>query len=206
MTPTLHPQLLSLLVAAALAACAAAPAPSPAPPRLAVTSANQLPRTSIVLPVLPSELFGLPAARLAPIVDDIERSLDDEQARFHTSDRSTLDGYSAARLNIAMSRGAWAAVPALVQSWRARQDKPAAALTTALLVHTAAAARASSGDLAAQRALFRRALTEQLERMPWDVGRATRCARRRAAWRSATRWSRSRACARGWTRWRATTR
>jgi subtilisin family serine protease len=169
MTPTRHPQFLSLLVAAALTACATAPVPSPAPPRQTVTSANQLPRTSITLPVLPSELFELPAARLAPIVGDIERSLDDEQARFDTSDRNTLDGYSAARLNIALSRGDWQAVPAIVQAWRARQDKPAAALTTALLTRTAATARASGGDLAVQRAVFRQSLAAELERMPWDV-------------------------------------
>jgi Subtilase family len=158
----------ALAVAVLLLAACAAP-PPPAPERQAVSRADQLPRVTLTLPVLPSELFTLEPARLAPLLDRVDASLRDENARFAVSDRATLDSYSAMRVNLALLRGDWAAVAPLVRDWRARQDKPAAALTTALLTQNAAAARAGGGDLAAQRARFRAGLAAQVAAMPFDV-------------------------------------
>jgi subtilisin family serine protease len=159
--------LLAAVATLLLAACATPP--PPAPTRQVVSRADQLPRSTIALPALPSELFALDAARLAPLLATVETSLADENARFDVSDRNTLDGYDSARITIAMLRGDWAAVEPLARAWRARQDKPAAARTTALLSATAAQARAASADMAVQRRVFRERLTAQLESLPFDV-------------------------------------
>jgi subtilisin family serine protease len=176
--------LFAAVVSCALAACAtptpppaapparpaatAAPA-APAPVRQTVTRADQLPRTTLALPALPSELFTLEPARLKPLLDALEASLRDETERFAVSDRATLDGYDATRVTIAMLRGDWAAVAPRVRDWRARQDKPAAQLTAAQLNATAALARASGGDLATQRRVFRERFAAQVQALPFDV-------------------------------------
>jgi subtilisin family serine protease len=159
-----------LLCAGALLAACAAPTPPVAPPvRQVVTRADQLPRAALPLPVLPSELFALDGARLTPLLDALDASLRDENARFEVSDRSTLDGYDSMRITLALLRGEWAAVAPRVRDWRARQDKPAAQLTTAQLSATVALARASGGDLASQRRVFRERFAAQVEPLPFDV-------------------------------------
>lgn len=156
-----------VLTALLLTACAA-PQP-PAPTRVVVTTANQLPRTQLTLPVLPSELFALPPAQLQPVLDQLAADVADEARRYDVRDRATLDGYSAARVAVALLGGRFADVPALTAEWRARQEKPAAAATTAVLSEAAAAARAGGGDLAAQRQRFRARLAALLDPHPWAV-------------------------------------
>jgi subtilisin family serine protease len=166
LTMTRH--LACALACAALLAACAAPTP-PTPARQAVTRADQLPRTSLALPVSPSELFALEPARLAPLLDTLEATLRDENARFEVTDRNTLDGYDSTRITLAMLRGDWAAVAPRVKAWRARQDKPAAQLTTAQLTATAALARAAGGDLASQRRVFRERFAAQIEPLPFEI-------------------------------------
>jgi subtilisin family serine protease len=170
------PVAVALGWAALLAAGAATAQPLPAasaPARQAITRSDQLPRTSVALPVLPSELFALPPERLAPLVDQIDAQVRDELSRFEIQDRATLDGYSSVRLTIAMHQGRWTDVAALAREWRARQDKPVAAATTALLNEVAAAARSAGGDLAAQRTSFRQRLAAAVDPLPWDVVAST---------------------------------
>lgn len=168
----LRSRVLGLTLASLLlAGCAVAPQPPAAAPtgRVVVTTANQLPRTQLTLPVLPSELFALPAAQLQPVLDQVAADVADEARRYDVRDRSTLDGYSAARIAVALLGGRFDEVPALAAEWRARQEKPAAAATTAVLSDAAAAARAGGGDLAAQRQRFRVRLAALLDPHPWAV-------------------------------------
>ncbi len=178
MPRSLAPVSLSLAVAMLMAACAT-PAPQTTAPSAAakqvITRSDQLPRTSVLLPVAPSALFTLPSDELAPILQTIAAELNDELARFDISDRSTLDGYSSARLSLAMLRGEWAAVPAVVADWRARQDKPAQSGTVAMLSSAAAAARAAGGTVQAQRTRFGQHLAAHLATLRWeDVGNVVR--------------------------------
>jgi subtilisin family serine protease len=148
---------------------AAAPSSPATPSRQLITSGNQLPRSSVALPVLPSELFRLPMAQLSPLVTGIDTEVRAELERFEIRDRSTLDGYSSTRLTLAMLRGDHAAVPGVIREWRARQEKPAAAATTAMLTEAASAARAAGGDLAAQRRVFRERFEAHVNRLSWEV-------------------------------------
>lgn len=172
MIPTL-PALLRFPATIALllvAACSTPPGPAATvPARQLITKGDQLPRTSVALPVLPSELFRLPAPQLGLLLVGIENGLRSELERFEIRDRSTLDGYSSARTTLAMLRGDYAAIPALVREWRARQDKPAAAATTAMLTEAAAAARAAGGDQDAQRRVFRERFAAHVQGLSWDV-------------------------------------
>jgi subtilisin family serine protease len=150
-----------------VAACAAPQAPVTA--RQPITRADQLPRSSITLPMLPSALFSADAAQLRPIAEQVEAQVRNELERFEIKDRATLDGYSSRRITVAMLRGQYARVPGLVAEWRARQDKPAAAATVAMATEAAAAARAAGGDLAAQRAVFRERFAAHVNALAWDV-------------------------------------
>jgi len=162
------PTIIALLLL--VAACSTPPGPSPVPPaRQLITSGDQLPRTSVTLPVLPSELFQLPMQALGPLLDAIDAELLGELERFEIRDRSTLDGYSSARTTLAMLRGEYASIPGFIREWRARQEKPAAAVTTAMLTEAAAAARASGGDLNVQRRVFRERFAAHVQGLSWDV-------------------------------------
>lgn len=172
MIPTLPARLrFSAAIALLLvAACSTPPGPAAtAPARQLITKGDQLPRTSVALPVLPSELFRLPAPQLGLLLAGIESGLRSELERFEIRDSSTLDGYSSARTTLAMLRGDYAAIPALVREWRARQDKPAAAATTAMLTEAAAAARAAGADLDVQRRVFSERFAAHVQGLSWDV-------------------------------------
>ena len=170
MIPTLPTRLrFPAAIALLLLAAACSTPPGPAPARQLITKGDQLPRTSVALPVLPSELFRLPMPQLGPLLAGIEAELRGELERFEIRDRSTLDGYSSARTTLAMLRGDYAAIPALVREWRARQDKPAAAATTAMLTEAAAAARAAGADLDVQRRVFRERFAAHVQGLSWDV-------------------------------------
>lgn len=161
--------LLATTLCLAVAACTTAPSSAPAPERQTITSANQLPRTTLALPVLPSELFELPMTQLTPLLQAIEAEIAGELQRLDIRDRATLDSYSSTRVTLAMLQGRHADVAPLVREWRARQEKPAAAVTTAMLTDAAALARAGGGDLAAQRARFRERLAARLQGQPWET-------------------------------------
>ncbi|MBL8329116.1 MAG: S8 family serine peptidase [Rubrivivax sp.] len=149
-------------------AAAAAPAATGAAARQLITSGNQLPRTSVALPVLPSELFRLPAPQLAGLLASLDAEMRGELQRFEIRDRSTLDGYSSAQVTLALLRGEHSAIPATVRAWRARQEKPAAAATTAMLTEAAAAARAAGGDIAAQKRVFRERFAAHVNGLSWE--------------------------------------
>ena len=56
--------------------------PPTVPVKQAITRGDQLPRTTVLLPVLPSELFALPPAQLAPLLKGIDEEVRGELARF----------------------------------------------------------------------------------------------------------------------------
>ena len=96
MIPTLPARLrFSAAIALLLvAACSTPPGPAAtAPARQLITKGDQLPRTSVALPVLPSELFRLPAPQLGLLLAGIESGLRSELERFEIRDSSTLDVY-----------------------------------------------------------------------------------------------------------------
>jgi subtilisin family serine protease len=162
------PIAVALTLVALLAPVAAQERPAP-PAKQKITRSDQLPRRSYPLPALPSELFALPLAKLMPLVESIEREQIEELNRFEITDRSTLDDYSYRTITLAMLRGNYAAVPGLVRAVRARQEKPVAAATAAMLTEAAAAARLSGGTLDAQREVFRKRFGAHVNALRWDV-------------------------------------
>jgi hypothetical protein len=101
--------------------------------RTPITRADQLPRRTYTLPRLPSELLEGPLPDLMPLAEALERDLLADMARFDIQDHATLRAMVAARLNIALLRGDWAAVAPLAAQLRALQDKPGPKITTGVL-------------------------------------------------------------------------
>jgi hypothetical protein len=163
------PLALALLSAAALLApLAAQERPAPAP-RQKITRSDELPRRTYALPALPSELFALPADKLVPLLDSLQRDQNEELARFEIADRSTLDDYSNRAVTLALLRGNFAAAPGVIRALRARQEKPAAAATAGMLTEAAAAARVTGGSLDEQRRVFRTRFAAHVNGLKWDV-------------------------------------
>jgi len=68
------------IAALILSACAMPPTSNTSGARQSITRSDQLPRRSVALPALPSELFSLPPAQLAPTLDAIDAELREELA------------------------------------------------------------------------------------------------------------------------------
>ena len=165
-------------LAAALLGCSAAlmtaplGAQTPAPTAEAkkkVTKADELPRRLYTLPKLPSELLDVPLADLRPLADAVARDLAGDLASYDIEDRSTLEGIAQAQLTIAMVKSDFAAVRPQTTRLRELADKPAGKQTAGVAFETIAATRAAGGDLTAQRARLREALTARYASMPWAV-------------------------------------
>jgi hypothetical protein len=120
-----------------LAALTAWPAMTPSPAgahetvaaKTPILRADQLPRRTHELPKLPSELLEGPLSDLMPLADKLERDILADLARFDIQDTATLRAMVSTRLNIALLRGDWPAVPPLAAQLRALQDKPGPKLT-----------------------------------------------------------------------------
>jgi hypothetical protein len=123
---------VALVASAALSPAAAQPQTTAAS-KTPITRADQLPRRTHTLPRLPSELLEGPLSELMPLADALERDIVADLARFDIQDPATLRAMAATRLNIALLRGDWAAVPPLAVHLRSLQDKPGPRLTTGVL-------------------------------------------------------------------------
>jgi subtilisin family serine protease len=132
-----------------------------------ITSADQLPRRTYLLPKLPSELVGGPIAELMPLADAIEKDTRADLVAFEIEDKATLRGMVALLSSIAMLRGQWSDVPAHTAQLRELQDKPAGRATAGVISEVIAQTKAGGGDAAAQSQRVAAALKERYGAMKW---------------------------------------
>jgi hypothetical protein len=127
-----------------------APAAAPATARTPVTRADQLPRRSVTLTKLPSELLEAPLAELLPLADQLERDIRADLAQFDIQDNATLRGIHQTLASLAMLRGQWSALPGHAARLRELTDKPEQRASTGLLLELLAEVKGSGGDAASQ--------------------------------------------------------
>jgi hypothetical protein len=161
-------RLLASSLAAVLAAFGPMLAAPPAHAQAAaaktpITRADQLPRRSHTLPKLPSELLQGPLSELMPLADALERDIVADMVRFDIQDQATLRAMVSTRLNIALLRADWAAVPLLAAQLRALQDKPGPKLTTGVLSELVAQVKRDSKGADALQEL----VAQRFSAMPW---------------------------------------
>lgn len=131
---TLRPRVLAIALAAAGAV--PAQAQSPAPPtaaRSVVQTADELPRRSIPLARLPSELLTAPLPEVLALAQQIERGLDADDARYEIRDAATQRQRLSWRLAAAQLRRDWPAARRLAAHIRSLQDKPGPRATSGLV-------------------------------------------------------------------------
>lgn len=172
--------LLPLLtLCACLAACGslafvppaahAQPAQTPnAAAKKKITSVDQLPRRTYLLPKLPSELLGGPMAELMPLADTLEKNVRADLAAFDIEDKAVLRGMVGTLMVLAQLRGQWAEVPKLAAQMRELQDKPAGRATAAVVSETIAQVKAGGGDASAQSQRVTALLKDRYGAMNWN--------------------------------------
>jgi subtilisin family serine protease len=156
-------------LAAPSAFAQATPAAPPAAPaaKQPITSADQLPRRTVTLAKLPSELLEGPLADVLALATALERQTLSDLATYDIRDAATLRGLHGYLLAVAQLRGDWKA--AAVQSARLRelQDKPAQRLTTGVLADAIGEVKAAGGSAEAQRTALAKLVEQRYGALPW---------------------------------------
>jgi hypothetical protein len=134
-----------------------------------ITSADQLPRRSYLLPKLPSELLEAPKADLDAVVDALDRDTANDLATLDIPDRSTRTGMLLARAQFAIHRGDFAGAQKFLREVRAQQEKAADKLTTSVAMESILDTRMKAGPLEAQRERLRAHLENAWSNMPWSL-------------------------------------
>lgn len=174
----MHPKAIAVAVAGALAAFAAhAYQPTPvvlspviqAAEKKVINNADQLPRRQYTIPRLPSELLDAAKADLDAVVDAVDKDFENDLATLDIRDRATRAGMLNARAQFAIHRGDYAAAQGFLRTIRSEHDKDADKLTSGTSLENILAARIAGGEVAAQRARVKAALTAAYGAMPWPV-------------------------------------
>ena len=164
--PKRWPSPLAWTLAAVVVAIG--PALQPAQAQIAatktpITRADQLPRRSYTLPKLPSELLEGPLSDLMPLAEALERDILSDLARFDIQDQATLRAMVGTRMNIALLRGDWSAVPPLAVQLRALQDKPGPKHISGVLSELVAQTRREGKGVDA----LQSRVSQRFAAMPW---------------------------------------
>jgi hypothetical protein len=101
--------------------------------RQVITSADQLPRRVVKLEKLPSQYLDAPKIEVLALAEAFEKNIRADLARYDIKDAATLRGYYNSLVGLAMFRGDWAAIPALVERLKSLQDKPGPRATSGTL-------------------------------------------------------------------------
>ena len=109
------------------------PTQAPAAAKTVITSADQLPRRTVKLALLPSQYLTAPKAEVQALADQLEKNARADLAAFDIQDAATQRAYVGTLLTLAQFKGDWAAVPGLVAQLKALQDKPGPRATTGVL-------------------------------------------------------------------------
>jgi subtilisin family serine protease len=137
-----------------------------APERKKVEKADDLPRHTYSIKEAPSVLLGDPAA-MAALAAEVRKDLEADLQAYDIEDRTTLQGFVATELALAMLHNDYAESLKKVAELQALQDKPSAKLTTGLTSKAWATAHlAGTGDTAAA---VQAALVASTQALPYDL-------------------------------------
>jgi hypothetical protein len=162
-------QALPLLLICALPLQPYALSPTIQAGKTVVTSADQLPRRSYVLPRLPSELLDAPKAELDAVVEAVDRDTAEDLATLDIQDRSTRTGMLLARAQFAIHRGDFAGAREFLREARAQQEKAADKLAMGVAMEAILETRIRGGSPDEQAARLEAALESTWGGMPWSV-------------------------------------
>lgn len=149
-------QMIPLAVSALLLAQAAAPAAAQAneapkagaAARQVITRADQLPRRSVTLAMLPSAYLQAPLDEVRKLGAQLQTQLLADLEAYDIQDPATLrEGYGALA-TLAQLRGDWAAVPGWTAKARALQEKAAGKLSSGVLTDLLSQQRLERRDAA----------------------------------------------------------
>jgi subtilisin family serine protease len=160
---TAHRLLLSVTAFALLGIARADVAPVE---RKKVEKADDLPRHTYPVKEAPSVILGDSAA-MAALAADVQKDIEADLKAYDIEDRTTLQGFVATELTLAMLNNDYAGVLKKVAELQELQDKPSAKLTTGLTSKAWATAHlAGTGDVSAG---FQAALVASLQALPYDL-------------------------------------
>jgi hypothetical protein len=140
---------------------------SAAPAKTPITRADQLPRRTVTLQRLPSEMLNAPLAELQSLGEGLRRDILADLANFDIQDAATMRGLHSALMTLAMLRGDLADTQAQAAAMRALHEKRGLQLTAGLANQTVAEVRAAGGGAEEQAQRLRSVLTQRLNALPW---------------------------------------
>jgi subtilisin family serine protease len=137
-----------------------------APERKKVEKADDLPRHTYAIKEAPSVLLGDPAA-IAALEADVGKDVEADLKAYDIEDKTTLQGFVATELALAMLKNDYAETLKKVDELQALQDKPSSKLTTGLTSQAWAKGHlAGTGDVAVA---LQSALLAAIQALPYDV-------------------------------------
>jgi len=139
-----------------------------APARKAVQKADDLPRHTYKVSEAPSAILGDQAAFDA-LAAAVKRDIESDLQGYDIQDRTTLQGYKATQLALALLGGDYAAGERLVGELRAMEEKPSLRLTTGLVAEAWIKAHLAKAGPEGFAAALQAELAAAAQRLPWDV-------------------------------------
>ena len=139
-----------------------------APAKQVVEKADDLPRHTYALPKAPSVVLQDEAAFTA-FAAALKKNLLADLAAYDIRDRTTLQRYKGALLNLALLERDFATAHGLITELRALEEKPALKLTTGLVAEAWTSAAAKRVDPGAFTQTFRADFAALLARLPWET-------------------------------------
>jgi subtilisin family serine protease len=165
-----RPSFLPRFLASAFVACVLvqlAPA-QPAPTeKKKVEKADDLPRHTYPVSEAPSVLV-LDDAPFAALAAAVRKDLDADLASYDIQDRTTLQAFTTAKLNLAMLDRDYPATLRFVAELRALQDKPSEKLTAGLTAEAWAKAHLTHPSQEGFDKAFRSQFSAEVKALPWD--------------------------------------
>src|SRR5271165_5542473 len=136
--------------------------------RKVVQKADDLPRHTYKVSQAPSAILGDQAAFDA-LAAEVRRDIESDLRSYDIQDRTTLEGYKATQLSLALLANDYGAGERLIGELRAMEEKPSLRLTTGLVAEAWVRAHLAHAGPENFAATLQSELSEAVGRLPWDV-------------------------------------
>jgi len=141
---------------------------APASTRKVVQKADDLPRHTYRVSEAPSAILGDQAAFDA-LAAEVRRDIESDLRNYDIQDRTTLEGYKATQLSLALLANDYGASERLIGELRAMEEKPSLRLTTGLVAEAWVRAHLAHAGPEEFAGTLQSELSEAVRRLPWDV-------------------------------------
>jgi len=141
---------------------------APASTRKVVQKADDLPRHTYRVSEAPSAILGDQAA-FAALAAEVRRDIESDLRNYDIQDRTTLEGYKATQLSLALLANDYGASERLIGELRAMEEKPSLRLTTGLVAEAWVRAHLAHAGPEEFAGTLQSELSEAVRRLPWDV-------------------------------------